>query len=250
MASMQKKPSDTEIDYQYPDEQAGSEADFDAQQGRGASKKKVAGILGRIPKKTLIIWGAVTFVLLAVYQVLTPKNEEETRVPQAKVAPQKQQATPEKKVDVAETKKAAATSAVGKQSNGELSLPKGSVADTAQMAQLETQLQDINQEIAELKETLSALISTMEVMATQVQELREAQQLKPSTLMLFRPKVPYFLKAVIVGRAWLESADGNLITIKQGDVIPEYGTITRIDHNEGWVDTSSGLIIGYGRNDS
>jgi hypothetical protein len=243
MTSMQKRPSD-DIDYQYPDEQAGSEADFDAQQGRATSNKKAMGILDRIPKKTMIIWVVVTFVLLAVYQVLTPSNEEAKRVPQPKAA-QKQQATPAKTVVEANN-----SVAIERKPNIDLSPAPISAAGGAEMVQLETQLQGVSQEVTEIKETLSGLISTLEVMAGQVQELREAQQLRPSTFMPFKPKVPYYLKAVIVGRAWLESGDGNLITVKQGDVIPEYGTINKIDHNEGWVETSSGLVIGYGRNDS
>jgi hypothetical protein len=242
MASIEKRSSDTEIDYQYPDEQIDSESSFDKQKTRGP-KQRAPGIFQRLPKKKMMVAVLVIMVLFGVYQMLTPKDEHEARVPQTKATPQKQQsqAVPQS------TAPEVSTPSLETQRQPMVNL---SPVDGTQAGRVEDQIQSISQEVVELKETLSALVSTLEVMAVQVQELRHAQQSRPSTFMPFKPKNPYFLKAVIKGRAWLESTDGNLITVKEGDAIPEYGTINKIDHNEGWVETSSGLIIGYGRNDS
>lgn len=60
----------------------------------------------------------------------------------------------------------------------------------------------------------------------------------------------YHVKAVIPGRAWLESNFGNTTSVKVGDSLKNYGYIVSINTNTGNVDTSSGRVIKYGPNDS
>jgi intracellular multiplication protein IcmG len=247
MANIDKVSADAEIDYQYPDENIESETDFDFEQD--VASEKPPGFLSRMPKKKLITFAFIGIVLFAVYQVLSPQDEEEARVPQAVVVEQPEQPVVEQPVaKVAEPNVEAPI--VQEQPTISLAPVQVNTGDSAQVSQLQTQFQGVSNEVVELKQTLSALIKALEVLASQVQDLRQAQQLRPATFMPFKPEVTYFLKAVVPGRAWLESTTGELITVKQGDAIPEYGTINKIDHNEGWVETSSGLIIGYGRNDS
>lgn len=51
------------------------------------------------------------------------------------------------------------------------------------------------------------------------------------------------LDAAIPGRAWLLGADGETSTVTEGDEIPGYGRVTKIDPAAGVVVTSSGKLI-------
>lgn len=247
MANIDKGSPDAEIDYQYPDENIESEADFDFEQATVDEKPR--GLLSRISKKKLIFFGIIAVVLFAVYQVLSPQDEEAARVPQTQVPQETVEAKPAQE-PAAKVTEPVATPVVQEQPTISLAPVQVTTSDSAQVTQLQAQFQGVSKEVVELKQTLSSLIGALEVLARQVQDLREAQQARPATFMPFKPEVIYFLKAVVPGRAWLESTEGDLITIKEGDVIPEYGTVNKIEHNEGWVETSSGLVIGYGHNDS
>ncbi len=53
----------------------------------------------------------------------------------------------------------------------------------------------------------------------------------------------YTVHAIIPGRAWLKSANGQIITVTEGDKIGDYGTVAVIDAANGLIRTSSGIII-------
>lgn len=56
----------------------------------------------------------------------------------------------------------------------------------------------------------------------------------------------YYVQAVIPGRAWLKSSNGQIITVTTGDGIPGYGTVETIDSQNGVVITSTGTKIVFG----
>lgn len=53
----------------------------------------------------------------------------------------------------------------------------------------------------------------------------------------------YNIHAIIPGRAWLKSTNGQIITVTEGDKLGDYGTVAVIDAANGLVRTSSGIII-------
>ncbi len=53
----------------------------------------------------------------------------------------------------------------------------------------------------------------------------------------------YSVHAIIPGRAWLKNANGQIITVTDGDKVGDYGTIAVIDAANGIVRTSSGIIF-------
>lgn len=53
----------------------------------------------------------------------------------------------------------------------------------------------------------------------------------------------YSVHAIIPGRAWLKSSNGQIITVTEGDNIGDYGKVSVIDSANGLVRTSSGIII-------
>ncbi|NNM58805.1 MAG: hypothetical protein HKM04_03220 [Legionellales bacterium] len=56
----------------------------------------------------------------------------------------------------------------------------------------------------------------------------------------------YYVQAVIPGRAWLKSSNGQIITVTTGDAVPGYGTVETIDSQSGVVTTSTGTKIMFG----
>src|SRR5690606_5297298 len=80
MASSDRGSSEFDIDYQYPDDQGESGENFDFTHEPSSEKKP--GALSKLPKKKIMILIGMGVVLFAVFQVLTPKDEESARVPQ------------------------------------------------------------------------------------------------------------------------------------------------------------------------
>lgn len=62
--------------------------------------------------------------------------------------------------------------------------------------------------------------------------------------------VQYYLQAVIPGRAWLRSSDGDTFTVSQGTSLAQYGVVRYIDALHGQVLTSSGQVIKFSQDDS
>lgn len=64
-------------------------------------------------------------------------------------------------------------------------------------------------------------------------------------------KTGYTVQAIIPGRAWLKSESGETITVAEGDVLKDFGRVTKIDPYDGLVniDTGSKMItLSYGVN--
>lgn len=64
-----------------------------------------------------------------------------------------------------------------------------------------------------------------------------------------KPKITYVVKAMVPGRAWLQSSDGEALTVRVGDNLPDAGTITVLDVDQGMIATSAGTTIQYSPND-
>jgi len=64
------------------------------------------------------------------------------------------------------------------------------------------------------------------------------------------PPAQYFLQAIIPGRAWLISTNGDTVTVREGTRISSYGVVRFIDAKRGRVLTSSGQVIRFSQEDS
>lgn len=63
------------------------------------------------------------------------------------------------------------------------------------------------------------------------------------------PHVSYSVQAIIPGRAWLRSDNGETLTVTEGDYIRDLGRITKIDPYDGVVEVNTGtkvVSISYG----
>jgi hypothetical protein len=63
------------------------------------------------------------------------------------------------------------------------------------------------------------------------------------------PKTIYTVQAIIPGRAWLKSDNGDTVTVAEGDILKDYGRITKIDPYDGIVNIDTGrriISLSYG----
>jgi hypothetical protein len=62
-------------------------------------------------------------------------------------------------------------------------------------------------------------------------------------------RTTYIVQAIIPGRAWLKSESGDTVTVAEGDLLKDYGRVTKIDPYDGVVDIDTGtkiLVLSYG----
>lgn len=124
-----------------------------------------------------------------------------------------------------------------------------------------------NRALQEQIQTLTSRMATMESQFTQLlqkltqkQEQPPAQPMPPTSMnmpatqpaapMMERPQhISYNVQAIIPGRAWLRSDNGETITVAEGDVIKDLGRITKIDPYDGVVEINTGtktVALSYG----
>jgi hypothetical protein len=63
------------------------------------------------------------------------------------------------------------------------------------------------------------------------------------------PRAFYTVQAIIPGRAWLKSENGDIVTVAEGDMIRDLGRVTKIDPYDGIVEVNTGsktISLSYG----
>lgn len=118
------------------------------------------------------------------------------------------------------------------------------------IAALQNQMQLLQTQLLQITNSLTTLTNQIQVVAEEVKAVSLDRSLMGRGLS-FRPagKI-YHLKALVPGRAWLQTAGGETTTVTIGDRLPGYGIVQMINTQQGIVTTSSGAIIGYGAKDS
>jgi hypothetical protein len=96
--------------------------------------------------------------------------------------------------------------------------------------------------ISDLESEVDTLVAHQESTAKQIAAIKKqmeeaAHPKKP------KKKMTYRIQAVVEGRAWIQSSAGSNMTVKVGDEVKDYGTITKIDAVNSVVETSSGRVI-------
>lgn len=120
--------------------------------------------------------------------------------------------------------------------------------------QLQSQVQDLKQELnqanttqAELNQSISTLMDVVKRLSDQVKESKQHKTEAPKPVA---PSIVYHIKAIVAGRAWIETEDGTTETVSVGDKVKQYGIVVSIDHDNGIIATSSGKVIRYGTTDT
>lgn len=133
-----------------------------------------------------------------------------------------------------------------------------------QMKQLESTIANLSSTLDQINKSISAMdnrvLSLTETVDSLAQDLTNVKKImvdedidltSPNTLKMSpkgrAPKIntnnDYTVHAIIPGRAWLKSADGQIITVTEGDKVGDYGTVAVIDAANGLVRTSSGITF-------
>lgn len=111
---------------------------------------------------------------------------------------------------------------------------------------------------AKLKE-LSTRVAGMEAVLGQITQIlqgsgRQVSMAPPRGIPAAGPSQPkqiYTVQAIIPGRAWLKSDAGDTVTVAEGDVLRDYGRVTKIDPYDGVVNIDTGnktVSLSYGSN--
>lgn len=122
-----------------------------------------------------------------------------------------------------------------------------------QLASINTNLDMLTSKLTQLSQQLTQLNSVVNEQAQQLTLLKAHLEAKPKLVKRIIPRGPsmvYYLKAVIPGRAWLVTNNGNTMTVRVGTPIAGYGVVRFIDAIQGRVLTSSGHLIKFSQEDS
>lgn len=119
------------------------------------------------------------------------------------------------------------------------------------IASLQSQMQQLQADLAQLTENLTTLTGQIQILANEIKAVEMRRNIVESKKLLRFPTMQiYHLKALVPGRAWLQSLSGQVTTVTLGDRLAGYGIVQSIDVEQGIVTTSSGKLIQYGPKDS
>lgn len=125
--------------------------------------------------------------------------------------------------------------------------------------QNDAKLNDLNSNVNVIQENIVAVDKNVKQISDVLQqELAQVEQLKQSLnkpIKQHKIKKPniikYHIRAMVPGRAWIESADGRYSkTLKVGDELAGYGVVDYILYKDGIILMSDGSYIQYGENDN
>ncbi len=118
-----------------------------------------------------------------------------------------------------------------------------------QIQQLQTSMQQLQTSINQMTDQITSLTSSVGNVTQSITAAPAPKVIYQVQRIAPRPPV-YHVRAVVPGRAWLEQARSHAtLTVRTGDHVSGYGTITGINSRTGIVSTSSGRIIRFGSND-
>ncbi len=119
---------------------------------------------------------------------------------------------------------------------------------------LENGQKDLSAKFDKLSTKLDALLDQVESIIEEQKEKelkakRLAEQRKEMAAKKLAPPMKYYIRALVEGRAWLQTDEGGEATVSVGQPLKDYGTILAIYVNQGLVTTSSGRVISFKDNE-
>lgn len=118
----------------------------------------------------------------------------------------------------------------------------------AQNKALQDQVQVLNARVAGMETQMNQLVQAL-TRQNQAQQSPEAAPAPAVPVSGADAHVAYNVQAIIPGRAWLRSDNGETLTVAEGDVIRDLGRITKIDPYDGIVEINTGsktISLSYG----
>jgi hypothetical protein len=120
----------------------------------------------------------------------------------------------------------------------------------SQNKNLQEQLQSLSSHVADMEAKMSQMIQSMPRAGQEApKEAPVEAAASPDQMEDVAPKLAYTVQAIIPGRAWLKSDNGDTITVAEGDTVKDVGRITKIDPYDGVVEINTGkktVTLSYG----
>ena len=130
----------------------------------------------------------------------------------------------------------------------------------ADVLSIQTQISNLDNNVNNLANRMMELNQQLEAVTSHLSEQERSLEkfLHPVVVkhhvkkhkVIHKPKVKYYVEAIMPGRAWLMSSTGTTITVRKGSPIPGYGIVKLIDDRQGRVRTSTGAVICFSQDDS
>jgi intracellular multiplication protein IcmG len=203
----------------------------------------------------MLIPVVLMIVVYIVYHLLTwvaGRKQNSDVLQQQKVAQKEQQILPAKAPVVAVAPTVDLNSQISRVENSvrdQLNTINQQINDNRdQVAKTNDFAQQNQNDIALIKQEITAINLAVVKIAEDLQKLTKPKKIKKIVKAKF-PIPVYHVVAIVPGRAWLQSGNGQTLTVRAGDKLAGYGTVDLISPRQGLVITSSGSIIQYGAND-
>lgn len=212
--------------------------------------------------RKIIVPGIIVGGILVVYMIFSISSSKKSQdAEMQKVMTQNEAAMVQQPVATPEPKRAVVTMQFG--------ADPGSAQVTQMQADLQQKIDTVMQQatsdkdsitnlgnaIAKTQQDLAAIGQQIEQLTNSVQQIlaelakMEAEKAAAKKVVKRKPPVAYHVRAIVPGRAWLESADGKSVTLRVGDKLEGYGVVRVIAPRQGMVLMSNGSVIQYGIND-
>ncbi len=117
----------------------------------------------------------------------------------------------------------------------------------AQTNAMQGRIQDMTMRLASMESAIARLGQVIQELKNSKSGVVEASP-RP-VAKSFIPKITYTVQAIIPGRAWLKSENGETVTVTEGDTLQGYGRIMKIDPYDGVVQIAVGgriISLSYG----
>ena len=118
------------------------------------------------------------------------------------------------------------------------------------MNEINTNINKLNYTLEKMSKELSQQKAELAVVKRLALNLQQQQEVVVDDEMPVARREIYYVQAIIPGRAWIRSDQGNTMTISKGSRIPGYGAVVLIDHLQGEIQTSSNRLITYSPNEA
>lgn len=101
-----------------------------------------------------------------------------------------------------------------------------------------------------LNNTVMLLTEELKAQEAQLKKLKKKPKSKKRYVKRMLPRTTYVIQAIIPGRAWLRSSEGETLTVRIGSRLSGFGKVKLIDAEQGQVLMSSGKRLMFSPNES
>ena len=114
---------------------------------------------------------------------------------------------------------------------------------TAESKFMQEEMHRLNERVATLEAEIHQLVDSIQAASTAQHRYGGSEnggEHKREQHTAARVRIPYNIQAIIPGRAWLLAANGETLTVTEGDMLRGIGRVSRIDPYDGIVDINVG----------